>query len=575
MGFPKAAGQPFVDMPVVSIRGARDRREGNGEGVIHYHRVVRAGGEAIAVTVNYAVTGTGSNPATAADFGGAFPGGTVTFDAGEQLKFLQITTVGNGINDGDKQYTVTLSAPTAGTIGTATATCTIIDDDAPDGLMICPFAYTRSLFPFDFWRDASGRVRTNFDRRVWAPTPDVPGYGGTIATYYVDIARADNSGDGLSWATAKKSVLAGVQAGNASGNPYIVYVRTGIYPNAYGLGSGSTPTRPCALIAVGGRVETGLFEALAWTLDTGTTWKATRADVRRVLDLTAADQDGLRPDFSFAASLAACRSTPGSWWTDNTTVYVNRADAATVTDANTRALLMTGNNAVVRMSTGGNMYLSGFDVMGSIPLILQNAAAYRFVAEDCTFRYSSGDDGIVVTGTKNMWHGATMFNLLGAAFIRCDASANQQDGFNSHIGSGLQAFVFTMDCTGFNNGRMGATSNNFITTHDGGKWIDLRGKGRRNAGGQVAIVNDNTAMWCMDTDCSLSRGDQIFGGTVPPSDFLIDQQEGAGGSRLYLDNCRSGGSQYSLNSSYGVIYKRGGYHPGPNQIVNSGAIVDY
>ncbi|PZU07028.1 hypothetical protein [Sphingomonas sp.] len=433
------------------------------------------------------------------------------------------------------------------------------------------FTYTRSLFPFDFWRDATGRVRTNFDRRAWAPTPDVMPWT-TPATYYVDINRADDSGDGLSWAAAKKSIVAAVLAGNAGSVPYIVYVRAGLYPRLYGLGSGSTPTKACALIAVGGRVETGLFDALTWTLDTGTTWKATRADVRRVIDLGNIDQDGLRPDLSFAASLAACRSTPGSWRTDNTTVYVNRADAATVTDANTRALLMTGNNAVVRMSTGGNMYLSGFDVMGSIPLILQNAATYRFVAEDCTFRYSSGDDGIVVTGTKNMWHGATIFNVQAAAFIRCDASANQQDGFNSHIASGAQAFVFTMDCTGFNNGRMGSISNNFITTHDGGKWIDLRGVGARNAGGQVAIVNDGTMMWCIDTFCYASRGDQIFGGVVPPSDFLVDQQEGAGGSKLFLENCAAGSSQYSINAKFGTIYTRGGKFPKARLTASGGTI---
>jgi hypothetical protein len=179
------------------------------------------------------------------------------------------------------------------------------------------------------------------------------------------------------------------------------------------------------------------------TIDSGTTWKATRADVRRVIDLADVDQDGLRPDLVFAASLAACRATPGSWWTDNVTVYVTRADAAAVTDANSRALLMTGNSAVMRGSTGGHMYVSGFDVMGSIPLILQTGPTWRFVAEDCTFRYSSGDDGIVMP-TKNMWAGVTILNLQAAAFVRCDASANQGDGFNSHINAGVQAFVFTM-----------------------------------------------------------------------------------------------------------------------------------
>jgi hypothetical protein len=430
------------------------------------------------------------------------------------------------------------------------------------------FLYTRSLFPVDFWRDATGRVRTNFDRRHWAPTPDVTPWA-SPATYYVDINRADDAGDGLSWAAAKKSINAAITAGNAGAVPFIVYVRAGLYTRANA--ANTTPNKACALIAVGGRVETGWFDALTWTLDSGTTYKATRADVRRVIDLATVDQDGLRPDLPFAASLAACRATPGSWWTDNVTVYVTRADAAAVTDANSRALLMTGNSAVMRSSTGGNMYVSGFDVMGSIPLILQGASPYRFVAEDCTFRYSSGDDGIVIA-TRNMWAGVTILNIQAAAFIRCDASANQGDGFNSHINAGVQAFVFTMDCTGFNNGRQGSTSNNFITTHDGGKWIDLRGVAARNAGGQVAIVNDNTAMWCIDTFCYASRGDVILGGTVPPSDFLVDQTEGAGGSKLFLENCAAAGSQYSINAKYGAIYTRGGKFPKARFTAGGGAI---
>lgn len=434
------------------------------------------------------------------------------------------------------------------------------------------FTLTRNLFPFDFWRDATGRARSNFDRRTWAPTPDVTPWVSPLS-YYVDINRADDTGNGLSWAAAKKSILAAVQAGNAGAVPYIIYVRAGSYPITYGLGSGSTPTKACALIAVGGRVETGLFETLTWTLDAGTTYKATRVDVRRVLDLTTIDQDGLRPDLNFAASLAACRTTPGSWWTDNVTVYVNRSDGLAVADTNTRALLMTGNLAVMRMSTGGHMYVSGFDIMGGCPLLLQNAAGYRFVAEDCSFRYASGDDGIVVTAAKNMWSGVMMYELEAAAFIRCDASANQADGFNSHKRTNVQAFVFTMDCTGFSNGRIGSLSNNFITTHDGGRWIDLRGVGARNAGGQVAIVNDDTAMWCIDTLCYASRGDVILGGTVPPSDFLVDQTEGGTGPKLFLENCAAASSQVSVNASYGKIYMRGGKFP-KTRLANNGGTID-
>jgi len=398
----------------------------------------------------------------------------------------------------------------------------------------------------------------------------------TTTSYYVDITRPNDTGDGLGWATAKQSINAAVAAGNAGATPFIVYVRAGLYPRGQsptGSGGSVVPNKACAFIAVGGRVETGHFDALGWTLDQGTTYKASRASARRAQRIDTIDQDGLYPDYQWVADVATCRATPGSWYTDNTTVYVNRADGAAVTDANTRIMLLITGGPVLAMSTGGNMYVSGFDLQGGMPAQLQGASAYRFIAEDCSFRYGAGNDGTIGGLSAAPRNGVSVLNLLGAAFIRCDASANQADGFNSHIQSGVQAFVFTMDCTGFNNGRPGATSCNFITTHDGGRWIDLRGVGARNAGGQAAIVNDGTMMWCIDTFCYASRGDQIFGGSVPPSDFLVDQQEGAGGSKMFLENCAAGGSQYALNARFGSIYVRGGKFGSARLIANGGVVI--
>ncbi|MCC6827738.1 MAG: hypothetical protein IT550_05870 [Novosphingobium sp.] len=93
------------------------------------------------------------------------------------------------------------------------------------------FTLAGTLFPFDFWRDAGGRVRTNFDRRTWAPTPDATPWL-TITTYYVDINKANDTADGLSWANAKKSINAAITAGNTAATPYVIYVRAGTYPRA-------------------------------------------------------------------------------------------------------------------------------------------------------------------------------------------------------------------------------------------------------------------------------------------------------------------------------------------------------
>ncbi|MFM6511173.1 MAG: bluetail domain-containing putative surface protein, partial [Microcystis panniformis] len=81
--------------------------------------------------VNWAVAGTGTNPANASDFiGGLFPSGTLSFAAGETSKVITVSVQGDTTVEPNENFTVTLSNPTNGaTITTATATGTIQNDD--------------------------------------------------------------------------------------------------------------------------------------------------------------------------------------------------------------------------------------------------------------------------------------------------------------------------------------------------------------------------------------------------------------------------------------------------------------
>ena len=107
--------------------------------------VTRTGNTTAASTAAFVVGGSGSNPATAADFaGGILPTGTVSFAAGETSKTITVNVAGDSTVEAGENFTVTLSNPSAGTtIGTATATATILNDDSAGGtasarLMIAP-----------------------------------------------------------------------------------------------------------------------------------------------------------------------------------------------------------------------------------------------------------------------------------------------------------------------------------------------------------------------------------------------------------------------------------------------------
>ena len=82
-------------------------------------------------SVDYSVTGSGGNPADAADFGGSLPSGTVNFSAGEANKLITVDVSGDSGVEFDELFTVTLSGPTGGAvINTGSATGTIENDDS-------------------------------------------------------------------------------------------------------------------------------------------------------------------------------------------------------------------------------------------------------------------------------------------------------------------------------------------------------------------------------------------------------------------------------------------------------------
>jgi serralysin len=80
-------------------------------------------------TVDYAVAGSGSHAANSADFTGPLSG-TITFDAGETTKTIQVLVAGDNTVETNETFGVTLSHLSSGlTLGTATATATILNDD--------------------------------------------------------------------------------------------------------------------------------------------------------------------------------------------------------------------------------------------------------------------------------------------------------------------------------------------------------------------------------------------------------------------------------------------------------------
>lgn len=93
--------------------------------------VTRNGDTSGEASVAWAVAGSGANPATAGDFvGGVLPAGVVSFGPGETSRSIIVAVAGDTAVEADEGMLLTLSVPAGATLGTASASATIRNDDA-------------------------------------------------------------------------------------------------------------------------------------------------------------------------------------------------------------------------------------------------------------------------------------------------------------------------------------------------------------------------------------------------------------------------------------------------------------
>ena len=104
--------------------------EGDSGAAAFTFTVTRAGDATVVHGVDFSVLGSGADKANTADFGGAFPSGTMTFASGETSRTLTIEVTGDRAVEPDEGFTVTLSNPSSGAgLGTDSASGTIVTDD--------------------------------------------------------------------------------------------------------------------------------------------------------------------------------------------------------------------------------------------------------------------------------------------------------------------------------------------------------------------------------------------------------------------------------------------------------------
>lgn len=385
------------------------------------------------------------------------------------------------------------------------------------------------------------------------------------ALLYVHGTGGNDSNDGLTWSTSKKSIESAMKAATTSGvaTRILVYAPAGPYYRQIGVsidGADRSGSVPIMLEAMCGRVVTGPWDNLTYTLASGATktYQATRSNVLRVFNPAATDANGGMLEYTYktgadnTARIAAVEAAAGSWSmsTDGSTFYVHPSDNSAATNANTRAIL---NAANLGWNGNANLYIRGFDFQGGKDGAIKifGGSTNRVVAVDCTFNYSAASN--TQAGGSTTIDGVHVYGCGLAAFFGCSANWNQKDGFNVHATGAVKPAMLTINCVGCYNGVSPSTSNNGLTAHEGCSAIDIGGLYLGNFGSASGHVDNDTHVWMVGATAGNSPGDIPFYGSSSAA-----YRVWSGTVKMWLDSCRDCGAPEGINASGGAnVYVRG------------------
>lgn len=340
-------------------------------------------------------------------------------------------------------------------------------------------------------------------------------------TYYVDVKNGNNSNSG-----EKNNPFKTLERAFRYGDADEIILKSGIYDWSNGqAGTATTTTQKKKFNLIGeGEVYLGANRGyLDWTKLSDNTYQTTVNSVIEVIDMN----DYENPIFySKKATEDEVKSERGSYHVEGNKVTVNTISGNSPND---KILLNMINNAL-ELNDFEQIYLENIKFTNTFTMSNINGKG-KLYAKNCDFLFGTNDNAFSIWGE------------VESIIQNCRAMYGERDGFNYHMRKDKKPKAIELDCIGSYNGRDGADQNNGSTSHDGGHVLRIGGEYHDNHGPNVIDVNEGSVSVNIGVHAHSSTATS---GTVSNSNF---KNGNVGASKMYLINCVSHDSDYSLVTS--------------------------
>jgi hypothetical protein len=381
--------------------------------------------------------------------------------------------------------------------------------------------------PIQVYRNGS-TFTTSFNPEAWKPA--------TTLEIWVSPAGNDTTGNGTEALPYRNPRKAFQVANDAADTGSHIRILPGVYDRNRIPGT-VRPDKDLLVTAEGGEVVfSARYEALSWSVYSGTAYQATRSAVLSVWDAAWLDSNGALRPLIAAVDAPTCAATPGTYFANGTTVYVNTFDGRSP-DSN---VLVMANTYNCNFDGNHRWYFQGIGLEGGLNAPFAGSSSATI-----------GANASVILDRCPLRCGETVGCLQIASvpltiLYQCTAYSSRADGFNYHYTSQTGRAI-EIDCRAYSCGLSTTTNSNGSTIHEDGKILRVNGEYEQTWGPVVADIN-TTQSWnlgCTASDSMLSSTD---------SDSAFRAQDSA---QMWLDTCTAAGCTYatSVNGTAQIFYR--------------------